>query len=68
MYARVVHSLMPFYDNVFTEAGADRERTKRGYEALRKKFPKSAELVLTEAQLRLQADAPPDKAKDADED
>jgi hypothetical protein len=68
MYARVVHSLMPFYDNVFTEAGADRERTKRGYEALRKKFPKSAELVLTAAQLRLQADAPPETAKDTEED
>lgn len=60
MYARIVWSLMSTYDDgtIFTEAHADRARTQRGFAALRKQFPNSAQVAEQETRLN----DPPDSS------
>lgn len=55
-YARITWYLTPYYDNVIKEAGVDWPRAKRGFEALRKKYPTSASVALMGVRLALQAD------------
>lgn len=54
-YARITWYLTPYYDNVIEEAGVDWPRAKRGFEALRKKYPTSAGVALMAVRLALQA-------------